>query len=106
MHLPGHIAQSVTSPTADPGVASSIPAWSRTFMEIDLEMAEMPTIPIFVADFCITILNIKIAANNDFKMVPDKITGVTSTSTPVIPEVSSTTRVLAGAGCSGTYLYS
>ena len=41
-------------------------------------------IPIFKADFCITITNVK--ANNDFKMVPDKITGVTPTSTPVIPD--------------------
>ena len=37
----GRIAQSVTclatdaSLTADPGVASSIPAWSHTFVEID-----------------------------------------------------------------------
>ena len=48
-----------------------------------LAQAEMPTIhifaesPIFKADFCITISNIKITANNDFKMVPDKITWVT-----------------------------
>ena len=33
--LPGRVAQSVTCPTADPGVASSIPAWSHTFVEID-----------------------------------------------------------------------
>ena len=39
--LPGRIAQSVTclatdaSLTAYPGVASSIPAWSHTFVEID-----------------------------------------------------------------------
>ena len=42
--LPGRVAQSVTclatdaSLTADPGVASSIPAWSHTFMEIDHEI--------------------------------------------------------------------
>ena len=40
---------------------------------------------IFKAGFRITILNVKITANNNFKMVPDKITGVTLTSTPVIP---------------------
>ena len=40
----GRIAQSVTclatdaSLTADPGVASSIPAWSHTFVEIDHEI--------------------------------------------------------------------
>ena len=42
--VPGRIAQSVTclatdaSLTADPGVASLIPAWSHTFMEIDHEI--------------------------------------------------------------------
>ena len=42
--LPGRVAQSVTclatdaSLTADPGVASSIPAWSHTFVEIDHEI--------------------------------------------------------------------
>ena len=41
---PGRIAQSVTylatdaSLTADPGVPSLIPAWSHTFVEIDLEI--------------------------------------------------------------------
>ena len=42
--IPGRIAQSVTclatdaSLTATPGVASSIPAWSHTFVEIDHEI--------------------------------------------------------------------
>ena len=41
---PGRVAQRVTclatdaSPTADPGVAISIPAGSHTFVEIDLEI--------------------------------------------------------------------
>ena len=41
---PGRLAQSVTclaadaSLTADPGVASLIPAWSHTFVEIDYEI--------------------------------------------------------------------
>ena len=45
--LPGHVAQSVTCLatdaclTADPGVASSIPVRSRTFVEIDSEMISM-----------------------------------------------------------------
>ena len=34
----GHVTQSVTSLTADPGVPSSIPARSHTFMEIDHEI--------------------------------------------------------------------
>ena len=42
--IPGHVAQSVTclvtdaGLTADPGVASSIPARSHTFLEIDNEI--------------------------------------------------------------------
>ena len=42
--LPGRVAQSVTCLatdvclTADPGVASSIPAWYHTFVEIDHEI--------------------------------------------------------------------
>ena len=42
--MPGRVVQSVTCLstdaclTADPGVASSIPVWSNTFMEIDHEM--------------------------------------------------------------------
>ena len=42
--MPGRVAQSVTCLatdaclTADPGVASSIPVWSHTFVEIDDEI--------------------------------------------------------------------
>ena len=36
--LPGPVAQSVASPTADPGVSSFIPARSHSFMEIDHEI--------------------------------------------------------------------
>ena len=39
-NIPGRVAQLVTHAnlTADPGVASSIPAWSHTFVEIDHEI--------------------------------------------------------------------
>ena len=46
-HTPGRVAQSVTCLatdaclTADPGVASSIPVGSHTFLEIDDEMISM-----------------------------------------------------------------
>ena len=46
-HLPGPIAQSVTCLTtdtcltADPGIVSSIPTWSQTFVEIDHEIISM-----------------------------------------------------------------
>ena len=46
-YLPGRMAQSVTclttdaSQTADPGVASSIPAGSHTFMENDYEIISL-----------------------------------------------------------------
>ena len=36
--MPGHLTQSVACMTADPGVASSIPAWSHPFLEIDHEI--------------------------------------------------------------------
>ena len=38
MTITGRVAQSVTCLTADPGVASSIPARSHTFMDIDHEI--------------------------------------------------------------------
>ena len=40
-----HIAQSVTCLTADPGVASSIPVRSHTFMEIDHEIISTVILP-------------------------------------------------------------
>ena len=45
--LPGRVVQSVTclatdaSLTVDPGVTSSIPAWSHTFVEVDLEIISL-----------------------------------------------------------------
>ena len=36
--VPGRVAQSLTCLTADPGVESSIPARSHTFVEIDHEI--------------------------------------------------------------------
>ena len=39
--LPGAVAQSGASPTADPGVTSSIPAWSQTSMAIDCAIISM-----------------------------------------------------------------
>ena len=53
---------------------------------VTYNFTEMPTIPIFKANFRITNSNVKITAHNHFKMVPNKITGVTPTSTPVIPD--------------------
>ena len=41
---------------------------------------------IFKADLRIRISNVKITANNNLKMIPDKITGVTSTSTSIEPD--------------------
>ena len=40
-------------------------------------------IPIFRADFHITISDAKILANNDYKILQDKIKEVTSTCTPI-----------------------
>ena len=36
-HELDHVAQSVTCLTADPGVVSWIPAWSHTYVEIDMK---------------------------------------------------------------------
>ena len=50
--LPGRIEQSVTCLatdvclTSDPGVASSIPVWSHTFVEIDHEMISTVILPL------------------------------------------------------------
>ena len=52
MSLPGRVAQSVTCLatdaclTADPGVASSIPVRSHTFVEIDHEMISTVILPL------------------------------------------------------------
>ena len=49
--IPGHVAQSVTCLatdaclTADPGVASSIPARSHTFVEIDHKIVSTILLP-------------------------------------------------------------
>ena len=60
--LPGCVAQSETcqatdaSLTADPGVASLIPAWSHTFVEIDYEIIFtvilLPSAESFKKDYC------------------------------------------------------
>ena len=60
--LPGRVAQCETcqatdaSLTADPGVASWIPAWSHTFVEIDFEIIFtvifLPSAESFKKDYC------------------------------------------------------
>ena len=60
--LPGRVAQSVTCLatdaclTADPGVASSIPAWFHTFVEIDHEIVStvilLPSADLFKKGCC------------------------------------------------------
>ena len=60
--LPGRVAQSVTCLatdaclTADPGVASSIPAWYHTFVEIDHEIIStvilLPSADLFKKGCC------------------------------------------------------
>ena len=70
--MPGLVAQSVTCPTtdacltADPGVASSIPAQSHTFVEIDHEILStvilLPSADSFKRD-C-TQLQVKVCARS------------------------------------------
>ena len=60
--IPGRVAQSVTclatdaSQPSNPGVASSIPAWSHTFVEIDYEIIStvilLPSAESFKKDCC------------------------------------------------------
>ena len=62
VYSPGHVAQSVTclatdaSLAADPGVASSIPAQSHTFVEIDHEINStvilLPSAESFKKGYC------------------------------------------------------
>ena len=54
--VPGRVAQSVTCLTADPGVASSIPVQSHTFVEIDHEIIStvilLPSADLFKKGCC------------------------------------------------------
>ena len=45
MGPPGPVTQSVASPTADPGIASSIQARIHTFVEIDYEIIAVAILP-------------------------------------------------------------
>ena len=45
MDIGGRVAQSVLCLTADSGVASSISAWSHTFLEIDHEIISRAILP-------------------------------------------------------------
>ena len=62
----GHIAQSVTCLTTDPGVASSIPAWPHTFAEIDHEIIStvihLPSSDLFKKGCCQ--LQVKVCAQS------------------------------------------
>ena len=83
MSIPGRIAQSVTclvtdaKLTADPGVASSIPARSHTFVEIDHEIIStviLPSAESFMKGCCQ--LQVKVCArllvNCLFKLAQEK----------------------------------
>ena len=56
LNMSGRVAQSVTCLTADPGVASSFPVRSHTFMEIDHELIStiilLPSADSFKKDCC------------------------------------------------------
>ena len=56
LNMSGRVAQSVTCLTADPGVASSFPVRSHTFMEIDHELIStiilLPFADSFKKDCC------------------------------------------------------
>ena len=47
---PGPVAQSVACLTADPGIASLIPAQSQTFVEIDREIISMVVLLLLIQE--------------------------------------------------------
>ena len=77
----GRVAQSVTCLatdaclTADPGVASSIPVWSHTFVEIDHEIIStvilLPSADSFKKGCCQ--LQAKVCVNRLFKPAQEKV---------------------------------
>ena len=82
----GSIAQSVTclatdgSLTADPGVASSIPVWSHTFVEIDHEIIStfilLPSAESFMKGCCQFQAKVcvhKVLVNCLFKLAQEKV---------------------------------
>ena len=48
--VPGPLARSVASLTADSGAVSFIPAWSHTFMEIDHEIISLAILLLVVKE--------------------------------------------------------
>ena len=76
-HVPGCVAQSLkclatdASLTADPGVASSIPAWSHTSVEIDHEIIStvfpLSSAESFMRGFCQ--LQAKVCARSTGKLL-------------------------------------
>ena len=85
MHRPGHIAQSVTCPAtdarliADPGVVSSIPARSHTFVEIDHEIysSHSPSFRRFIQEGLLSNYKRKyvhdLLVNRLFKLAQEKV---------------------------------
>ena len=84
-NLPGRVAQLVkclardVSLTADPGVTSSIPARSHTFVEIDHEIIStvilLPSAESFKKDCCQfqASVSAKALVNCLFKLAPEKV---------------------------------
>ena len=82
---PGHVAQLVTclatdlSLTADPGVASSFPAWSHSFLEIDHERIStvilLPYADSFKKGCCLLQAEVcaKLLVNSLFKPAQEKV---------------------------------
>ena len=65
--------------TADPGVASSIPAWPHTFVEIDYEIIStvilLPSVESFKKDCCQLQRKVvhKVLVNCLFKLAQEKV---------------------------------
>ena len=68
-------AQFVASPTADPGVMSSIPAQSHTFMEIDHELFSMVSLLLRLIQEKVYVRTLqgKVLVNSLVKLAQEKV---------------------------------
>ena len=53
--LPVPVAQSIAHPKANPGVASLIPAWPHTFVEIDREISSLVILLLLIQEGALSV---------------------------------------------------
>ena len=75
-YRPGPLVQSVTRLTADPGAASSIPAWSQTFLEIDHELIFTVILLQLIQEGLLSVTSVsvhKVLVNHLVKLAQEKV---------------------------------